>query len=161
MDELLPLFPLNIVVYPGEKVNLHIFEPRYIELINDVYASDRFFGMPTYLKNNIEYAQNTILLVSFMAQDTLGRKLKDGMRRVRIFGEEYDVRAQVASIDGYSAHADQDELLEWAASFDPDRLQRVILVHGEPGPMSVFASKLQQAGVRQVVTPQRGERLEM
>lgn len=55
MDELLPLFPLNIVVYPGEKVNLHIFEPRYIELINDVYASDTFFGMPTYLKNNIEY----------------------------------------------------------------------------------------------------------
>ncbi len=114
-----------------------------------------------HLKNNIEYAQNTILLVSFMAQDTLGRKLKDGMRRVRIFGEEYDVRAHVASIDGYSAHADQDELLEWAASFDPGRLQQVILVHGEPGPMNVLASKLQRAGVRQVATPQRGESLEL
>lgn len=55
MEELLPLFPLNVVVYPGEKVNLHIFEPRYIELINDVIASDSVFGMPTYFKHNIEY----------------------------------------------------------------------------------------------------------
>ncbi len=113
-----------------------------------------------HLKNNIEYPQNTILLVSFMAQDTLGRKLKDGERRVRIFGEAYDVRAQVASIDGYSAHADQRELLAWASSLDRERLQRVYLVHGEPGPMSVFAGKLQSTGVQRVVMPQRGERFE-
>lgn len=55
MNELLPLFPLNIVVFPGEKVNLHIFEPRYIELVNDVFAANAAFGMPTYIKNNIEY----------------------------------------------------------------------------------------------------------
>ena len=47
-----------------------------------------------HLKHNIEDAENTILLVSFMAQDTLGRRLKDGAKRVRIFGEEYDVRAR-------------------------------------------------------------------
>jgi metallo-beta-lactamase family protein len=114
-----------------------------------------------HLKNNIEYAQNTVLLVSFMAQETLGRKLKDGARRVRIYGEEYDVRAQVASIDGYSAHADQRELLEWASGLDRERLQAVYLVHGEPGPMSVFSAKLHSAGVRRVVMPSRGDTFEV
>ena len=53
--ELLPLFPLNIVVFPGEILNLHIFEPRYIELINDVLMDDLDFGMPTYINNSVEY----------------------------------------------------------------------------------------------------------
>lgn len=114
-----------------------------------------------HLKNNIEYAQNTILLVSFMAQDTLGRKLKDGARRVRIFGEEYDVRAQVTSIDGYSAHADQRELLEWASALDRERLQGIYLVHGEPAPMSVLAAKLQGAGFQHVTMPNRGRQFDL
>ena len=71
-----------------------------------------------HLKNNIEDARNTVLLVSFMAENTLGRKLQDGEPRVSIFGESYDVRADVEKIDGYSAHADQKELLAWV---EPDR----------------------------------------
>ena len=55
-----------------------------------------------------------MLFVGFQAENTLGRRILDGVSPVKIFGEEYDVRAQVASIDGYSAHADQAELLEWA-----------------------------------------------
>ncbi len=81
MDELLPLFPLNIVVYPGEKVNLHIFEPRYIELINDVYAGDRFFGMPTYLKNNIEYGC-TLKVVE------ISNIYKDGRMDIKTVGQD-------------------------------------------------------------------------
>jgi metallo-beta-lactamase family protein len=110
-----------------------------------------------HLKNNIEYAQNTILLVSFMAQDTLGRKLKDREKRVKIFGEEYDVRAQVESIEGYSAHADQRELLHWSDSLNRERLQTLFLVHGEPGPIGVLADKLHEHGVARVVAPKRGE----
>lgn len=55
MNELIPLFPLNIIVFPGEKVNLHIFEPRYKQLINDVQQSNNLFGMPSYSDGNIEY----------------------------------------------------------------------------------------------------------
>jgi ATP-dependent protease La (LON) substrate-binding domain len=49
----LPLFPLNLVAYPGEKLNLHVFEPRYVELINDCMDLDRRFGVPTYLNERI------------------------------------------------------------------------------------------------------------
>ena len=109
-----------------------------------------------HLKNNIEYPQNTILLVGFMAQETLGRKLKDGLKQVKIFGEEYDVRADVVAIDGYSAHADQKELVAWAAQFPHERLEQLFLVHGEPGPMDALATKLREAGVGPIAAPERG-----
>lgn len=50
----LPLFPLNLVVYPGEKLNLHIFEPRYRQLINDAFENDTSFGIPTYLNETLQ-----------------------------------------------------------------------------------------------------------
>jgi metallo-beta-lactamase family protein len=150
------------------------FDYPNVEYVREVQRSKRLNHMPApaiilsasgmaesgrilhHLKNHIEDAENTILLVSFMAQDTLGRRLKDGARRVRIFGEEYDVRAQVESIDGYSAHADQRELIQWAQSFDHQRLQQVYLVHGEPDPASVLAGKLREAGIDPVTIPARG-----
>jgi metallo-beta-lactamase family protein len=87
------------------------------------------------LKNNIEEPENTILFVSFQAEDTLGRKLVEGARRVRILGEEYDVRARVVSIEGYSAHADQKELLAWARPLDRERLQKSSLYMEKPMPL--------------------------
>ncbi|GIV77026.1 MBL fold metallo-hydrolase [Litorilinea aerophila] len=110
-----------------------------------------------HLKNNIEYPQNTILLVSFMAQHTLGRRLKDGHKRVRIFGEEYEVRARVESIDGYSAHADQAGLLRWAGSFDRQRLQEILVVHGEPEAANTLAEHLRAEHSAQVHVPSRGQ----
>ncbi|MCB9140014.1 MAG: MBL fold metallo-hydrolase [Caldilineaceae bacterium] len=108
-----------------------------------------------HLKNNIESPANTVLLVSFMAEHTLGRKIKDGVSPVRIFGEMYDVRAEVDSIDGYSAHGDQAELMAWAGAFDPERLEKVFLVHGEPEPMDVLAAKLRSELGLNVATPSR------
>lgn len=113
-----------------------------------------------HLKNNIENRDNTVLIVSFQAQNTLGRRLKDGVNPVRIFGEEYTVRADVESIEGYSAHADQTELLGWADHLDRKRVQRLCLVHGEPEPMTTLAGMLGQAGFIGVETPVRGQSLE-
>ncbi len=155
------------------------FDYAEVEYVRDVRRSKQLNGMPGpaviisasgmaetgrilhHLKNNIEFPDNTILLVSFMAHDTLGRKLKDGEKKVRIFGEEYDVRARVESIDGYSAHADQRELLAWADQFDRNRLQRLFLVHGEPEPMMMLAEKLRQRGFKRVETPRRGQSFEL
>jgi Lon protease-like protein len=61
MQERLPLFPLNNVVYPGEPLNLHIFEPRYIELINDVLASDGIFGMPVFMGVKLDYGTTLMI----------------------------------------------------------------------------------------------------
>ncbi len=113
-----------------------------------------------HLKHNIENPANTILFVSFQAEHTLGRKILDGVSPVSILGEEYQVRAQVERIDGYSAHADQAELLAWADHFDRRRLRRLFLVHGEPPAIDTLADKLRAQGHRRVEIPVRGKRFE-
>lgn len=114
-----------------------------------------------HLKNNIEDSGNTILFSGFQAENTLGRRIRDGSRRVRIFGEEYDVRAQVVSIDGYSAHADSDELRAWASHFDRQRLQRIFLVHGEEESALGLSGLLHKDGFSAVELPQRGQSFEL
>ena len=72
-----------------------------------------------HLRNNIEDPRNTVLITGFQAEDTLGRKLVEKWPEVRIFGEPMRVRAEIASLDELSGHADQDELLEWIALAPP------------------------------------------
>ena len=113
-----------------------------------------------HLKNNIEDSHNTVLLVSFMAEQTLGRRLQDGEKQVRIFGESYDVRARVESIDGYSAHADQTELVEWTAPLDHTQVQHLFVVHSEPAPADTFVRILQARGFAKVTAPERHDSYE-
>ena len=108
-----------------------------------------------HLKNNISDPANTVLTVSFMAQNTLGRKIKDGVSPVWIYGRSYDVRAQVESIEGYSAHGDQADLMAWIGAYDAQRLEKVFLVHGEPEPMDTLAGKLRSEQGLRVETPNR------
>lgn len=100
--------------------------------------------------------RHTILLVGFQSEHTLGRKLADGLKRVRIFGEEYAVRAQVERIDGFSAHADRDELLAWVDAAK-DTLRGVFVVHGEEPAALALAAGIRALGVREVCVPRRGE----
>ena len=113
-----------------------------------------------HLKNNIEDRDNAVVFVGYQAENTLGRRLLDGVSPVRIYGEEFDVRAQVMAIDGYSAHADQAELLSWAQPVDCSRLQQAFVVHGEQPSAFTFAEKLRSTGVRDVVVPERGQSFE-
>ena len=72
-----------------------------------------------HLRNNIEDPRNTILIVSWQAANTLGRRLAERAPEVRIFGDLYQVRAQVATINGYSGHAGRDLLIRWATALKP------------------------------------------
>lgn len=110
-----------------------------------------------HLKNNIEDADNVVLFSGFQAENTLGRRILDGSRRVRIFGEEYDVRARIARIEGYSAHADSEELRAWVSAIDRQRLQRVFLVHGETEAALGLSGLLYRDGFRSVDIPERGQ----
>jgi metallo-beta-lactamase family protein len=83
-----------------------------------------------HLRHNAGDPKNTVLLTGYQAENTLGRKLRDGMKTVRIFGIPTEVRAEVDSLDELSGHADAGELLEWMKPMTPS-LQRVFLVHGE------------------------------
>lgn len=113
-----------------------------------------------HLRNNIGDSRNTVLITSWMAPHTLGRRLKEGQKRVRIFGEEHEVRAEVASIDGLSAHADQEYLVRYALA-SKESLRGVFLVHGEADAATALIEKLDQAGLREVHFPAMGERVEL
>lgn len=82
-----------------------------------------------HLKHNLWRPEAHIIIVGFQAQHTLGRRLLEGDKRVRIMGEEIMVRAHIHEISGLSAHADQEQLLSWASHFEPPQL--LILTHGE------------------------------
>ena len=84
-----------------------------------------------HLRNNIEDPRNTVLITGFQAEHTLGRKLVEKVREVRIFGEPMTVRAEVSSLDELSGHADQGELMAWLRP-QAAGLKHVFLVHGEP-----------------------------
>jgi len=131
----------------------HVKESAVIISASGMAESGRILH---HLKNNVGDPDNTVLLVSFQAQETLGRRLQDGVNPVRIFGQPYEVKARVESISGYSAHADQGELVTWARAFDPKRLQQIYLVHGEPDAQSVLKELLAENGLPRVDNPARG-----
>lgn len=106
-----------------------------------------------HLKNHIEDPRNTILIAGYQAENTLGRKIQDKQPRVNIFGEMYDLRAQVETITGFSGHADRNGLLGWAGSISKRPL-RTFLVHGEDGPLKALADGLRtQDGYEKVDIP--------
>ena len=112
-----------------------------------------------HLKNNIEDPRNTVMIVSWQAPNTLGRRLADREPRVKIFGEWYERRAEVATIGGLSAHAGQTFLVEYAQATQ-ERVKEIFLVHGEEGPAQVLTQKLADVGIRNVRYPDLYESFE-
>ena len=98
-----------------------------------------------HLKHNIWNKRNSIVFVGFAARGTLARQIIDGAERVKIYGEEIQVKASIHTIGGFSAHADQSELLAWhKQTGDP---KTTFLVHGEEKSMRIFANKLKNTHV--------------
>jgi len=106
-----------------------------------------------HLKNNIEDPRNTILIVSWQAPHTLGRRLADREEDVRIFGEYYHRKAEVATIGGLSAHAGQSLLLEYALSTQ-ETLKQIYLVHGEERAADALIEKMHQKRINNVFFPE-------
>ncbi len=113
-----------------------------------------------HLRNNIENPRNTVLITGFQAVDTLGRKLVEGQKEVRIFGEPTRVRAEVSSLDELSGHADQNELMAWLKPLAP-KLKRIFLVHGEPEQQATLAKRINTEFGTDVAIPQPGQSFEL
>ena len=97
-----------------------------------------------HLVNNIARPESTILFVGFQASGTLGRQILEGAPEVRILGQTYPVKARVAKINGFSAHADRSELLRWLTALKhPPR--HVFAIHGEPLAAAAFAQYVRDA----------------
>ncbi|HEX4513332.1 MAG TPA: MBL fold metallo-hydrolase [Polyangiaceae bacterium] len=115
-----------------------------------------------HLKASVEEPKNAVMIVGFQAPHTLGRRIVERRKRVKIFGVERDLRAEVAIMNGFSAHADQNDLLAYAThTRDTGPLEQVILVHGEPGPQKVLREKLAAKGITNVSNPKPTDTIEI
>ncbi len=109
-----------------------------------------------HLKNNIEDPRNTVLIVGWQAPNTLGRRLVEKQPKVRIFGDEYSLKANVVTINGFSAHADRSELLNWSGHFKR-KASHSYIVHGELSSSLALAEGLRTQGYGDVNVPELGQ----
>lgn len=109
-----------------------------------------------HLKNRINNPQNTILITGWQAPNTLGRRLVEGVDPVRIFGKEYAVSAHVEVLNGFSGHADRDELLAWVSAMQ-NKPSHTYLVHGEMNSASALKDSLVESFGLNVTIPELGQ----
>jgi metallo-beta-lactamase family protein len=115
-----------------------------------------------HLKATIESPKNTICIVGFQAPHTLGRRIVERRPRVRIFGVERDLRAEVVVLNGFSAHADQRDLLEYAVALkERGPLEKIALVHGEGAAQEALIAKMKEVGFDHVSAPSPMSTLEL
>jgi metallo-beta-lactamase family protein len=112
-----------------------------------------------HLEHNVDDPNSLVLIVSWMAPNTLGRRLVEGATRIRIYGREYERKIRVAHIDGFSAHAGQDGLRDYALA--AASAKRTFLVHGEAGPAQSLTALLAADGKQQVNYPAWGDVVEL
>jgi metallo-beta-lactamase family protein len=135
--------------FPGLTMVRTVDESKAINNITGTVMIIAGSGMCTggrikhHLVRNISRPESTILFVGYQAIGTLGRQIADGAKEVRILGKEHPVRARVAQINDFSAHADRSELFRWLSGLQrPPR--HLFVTHGEPGPAMLFADFLRE-----------------
>lgn len=156
----------NPVDFPTLKLTRTVDESKAINENNDPAIIISASGMCEagrirhHLKHHLWEENSTILFVGHQAQGTLGRRLVDGEKQVRIFGEDITVKARIEYIEGFSGHADQKTLLNWLGNFEK-KPQTVFVVHGDPEAQDAYASLITDTyGIRTII-PERGDVFEI
>ncbi len=114
-----------------------------------------------HIKNNISNAKNTILLVGYCEPHSLGGRLMNGAKEVKIYSEQYEVVAKVGSIRSMSAHGDYEDLMQFLACQTPVLVKQVFVVHGEAEVQDHFAERLRKKGFKEVHAPEMHESFEL
>ncbi len=107
-----------------------------------------------HLKHNLWRQESTVLFVGYQSEGTIGRKLLDGATEVKLFGEDIEVRAEIANLDGISGHADRDMLLDWLKGLSPTK---VFVNHGEDSVCDSFAKSVRDTHGFDAVAPYSGD----
>jgi metallo-beta-lactamase family protein len=157
--------------YPNQTITNNIHQSQAIERAARPYMIVASNGMLTggrvvgHLRNLIDDPSATLLFVGYQGEGTLGSHLQAGARTVKLDGVVRQVRCTVRSISGFSAHADESELLDWLANFatgkspgEPGYPRRVFLVHGDPEAQLAIEPKVQALGF-QALVPRWHERV--
>lgn len=131
----------------------NIGEPHIIISANGMCTGGRILH---HLVHNLEHRENTILFVGYQAEGTLGQRLLSGEKGARVMDKELQVRARIESLDAFSAHAGQNEILEWLGAFR--KFPAVVyLNHGEPAATQELGKKIKEKFETKVVIPKVGE----
>jgi metallo-beta-lactamase family protein len=141
----------------ASKAAMHRRGPMIVIAASGMAESGRILH---HLLQGASEPRNTILIVGFQAEHTLGRRIVERNPVIKVFGEEVDLRAEVVVLNGYSAHADRDELLRWhdEVTRHSPNLSHTWLVHGEPIAQDAFAERLRSRGAA-VACPEPGFRV--
>jgi metallo-beta-lactamase family protein len=107
-----------------------------------------------HIKNNVDDAKNTILIVGYCTPESIGGRLLNGDSMIKIFGTEYAVKAHVASITSFSAHADYVELIKYLSCQQPEKIKKLFLVHGEYEVQQHFKTTLEEKGFTNIEIPE-------
>ncbi len=151
----------NPLDFPGLQFTKTPDESRALNERNDNMVIISASGMceagrvKHHLKHNLWRKECTILFVGYQAVGTLGRKLVDGAKKVKLFGEEISVNARVEMIDGFSGHADRDGLTEWISKIKK-KPQKIFIVHGEEEGMKGFSKLINQKFNIETIMPDKG-----
>ena len=149
--------------YPGLSMSRTSDESKAIKELNGSAIIIAGSGMCTggrikhHLVNNISNAKNTVLFVGYQAIGTLGRRIVEGEKEIRIHGEIRKVKARVVKIQGFSGHADRDELIGWLKGLKKAP-RKVFVVHGESDGSKDFARYLHEQTGWSVEVPQFGQK---
>lgn len=114
-----------------------------------------------HLFHQLNKPENTVLIVGYCAEGTLGKQLVDNAERVTIFHQEIDVLANIEILNSMSAHADQAELLRFLSNQHPDKLKKIFLVHGEPKKQEALKVALSERHFESIEIPQLGQSFEV
>ena len=114
-----------------------------------------------HIRNNINNEKNTILIVGYCEPNSLGGHLMKGDKVVHIFGDEYDVKAEVQVIKSMSAHGDYEDLLHFLDCQNPEEVKKLFLVHGEYETQQMFAEKLKEKGFKDIEIPYQHQRVDL
>ncbi|MGH7533241.1 MAG: MBL fold metallo-hydrolase RNA specificity domain-containing protein, partial [Gemmatimonadales bacterium] len=151
------LFDFELVTYvreAAESIKLNsLAGPAVIIAASGMAEAGR---ITHHLINQAGNDRNLILFVGFQADHTLGRRIQEGQKEVRILGKDVTVRAEVATLGGYSAHADKNELRKWVRQVGGP-IKRAFVVHGENPARAAMAEILKSEGVGEVVLPELGQ----
>ncbi len=109
-----------------------------------------------HLKHNLWRKESSIVFIGYQAEGTLGRRIKDGAKRVKIFGEDIKINAQIHVLEGFSGHADQVELIEWMKNIK-QKPQKIFLVHGELEAIHALSNLIQTELDLKAIIPELGE----
>jgi metallo-beta-lactamase family protein len=112
-----------------------------------------------HIRNNIEDEKNTLLFIGYQASGTLGYWIKQKQKTIRLLGSQVRVNSKIESIDGFSAHADYEGLIEWLEAYYK-KPKKIFICHGEPEQSMAFGKRIEKLGYKYFI-PAIGEKISL